>query len=211
MTTIAECCTCWWCMPANLEQVGLILSPSNISEVHENGFQQWQTGFENEAILAGMPSHLDLWLVNLVSWLSLHLFVSMDRFQIFRDISSCLPNFWLPPNLGALPSPPDPIGSKLTPNVTCSLAREGEDIAKDRSTGLKLGQVWSFQSKLRPGWMPCLPESQSPREASVPRCINSGKSAPPAILPALHLRLHWGQSHNLVLIQADNLQLTYFV
>ena len=58
--------------------------------------------------------------------------------------------------------------------------------------------------------MDALPESQSPREASVPRCINSGKSAPPAILPALHLRLHWGQSHNLVLIQANNLQPTSF-
>ena len=83
------------------------------------------------------------------------------------------------------PAPTDPIGSKLTPNVTCSLAREGEDIAKDRSTGLKLGQVWSFQSKLRPGWMP----SQSPRVPE--KQVFQGASTlanphhPPSCLPCI--------------------------
>ena len=83
------------------------------------------------------------------------------------------------------PAPTDPIGSKLTPNVTCSLAREGEDIAKDRSTGLKLGQVWSFQSKLRPGWMP----SQSPRVLE--KQVFQGASTlvnphhPPSCLPCI--------------------------
>ena len=83
------------------------------------------------------------------------------------------------------PAPTDPIGSKLTPNVTCSLAREGEDITKDRSTGLKLSQVWSFQSKLRPGWMP----SQSPRVLE--KQVFQGASTlvnphhPPSCLPCI--------------------------